>query len=131
MKKLFLLIALLPLMPALSIAQQPTGMSQEQMMQMMQNAQRMQECMSRVNQQALMEIGQRAKGMESEVKALCQAGKRRQAEKTAIAFGLEISNDENVKMARECGEMMRGSMPDMKYPTSEEDFKDRNICDGY
>ncbi len=131
MKKLYSLMAMALVMPTVALAQQPAGMSQEQMMQMMQQAQKMQECMSRVDQQALMQIGQRAKEMESEVKALCQAGKQKDAERTAMKFGLEISGDENVKTARECGEMMRGSMPDIKYPTSEKDFKDRNICDGY
>ena len=117
-------------MPLLSHAQQP-NMNQEQMQQMMQQAQQMQDCFAKVDQQALMAIGEKAKAMESEIKSLCQAGKRNEAQSTAIKFGLAMSQDENVAAARECGKMAQGMMPKMDFPTSEEEFKEQHLCDGY
>jgi len=111
-------------------AQQPV-MSQEQMMQMMQQAQQMQACFAKVDQQALMALGQKAQAMESEIKKLCQANQRSEAQSTAIQFGLEMSQDKNIKAARECGEMAQGMIPKMNYPTSEKDLEGRHICDGY
>lgn len=118
------------LVPLLGHTQQP-NISQEQMQQMMQQAQQMQTCMANIDQQALMALGQKAQAMESEIKSLCQANKRSEAQSTAIKFGLSISQDENIKLARECGEMAQGMLPKMDFPTSEKDFEARHICDGY
>lgn len=119
------------LLIALGVQAQQPGMSQEQMMQMMQQAQQMQACFAKVDQQALMALGQKAQAMESEIKTLCQANKRSEAQSTAIKFGMEMSQDKNIKAARECGEMAQGVMPKMNYPTSEKDLDGRHICDGY
>ncbi|MCP5213783.1 MAG: hypothetical protein H6995_02095 [Pseudomonadales bacterium] len=119
------------LLIALGVQAQQPGMSQEQMMQMMQQAQQMQACFAKVDQQALMALGQKAQAMESEIKKLCQANKRSEAQSTAIKFGMEMSQDKNIKAARECGEMAQGMMPKMNYPTSEKDLDGRHICDGY
>ncbi|MCB1663104.1 MAG: hypothetical protein KDI20_10915 [Pseudomonadales bacterium] len=119
------------LLIALGVQAQQPGMSQEQMMQMMQQAQQMQACFAKVDQQALMALGQKAQAMESEIKTLCQANKRSEAQSTAIKFGMEMSQDKNIKAARECGEMAQGMMPKMNYPTSEKDLDGRHICDGY
>ncbi|MCF7980588.1 MAG: hypothetical protein K9K86_01285 [Pseudomonadales bacterium] len=110
---------------------QPSGMTQEQMMQMMQQAQQMQACFAKVDQQALLALGQKAQAMESQIKSLCQANKPSEAQATAIKFGLEMSQDRNLKAAQECGEMAQGMMPKLDYPTSEKDFEGHHICDGY
>lgn len=127
MNKLLILLFASMLAPLTAQAQQPGGMSQEQMQRMMQ----MQTCFAKVDQQALMALGQKAQAMETEVKKLCKAGKRGEAQSTAIKFGLAMSKDKNVQAARECGEMARGMMPQMDYPTSEKDFEGGHICDGY
>ncbi len=110
---------------------QPPNISQEQMQQLMQQAQQVQACMANIDQQALMALSQKAQAMESEIKSLCQANKRSEAQGTGIKFGLSISQDENIKLARECGEMAQGMLPKMDLPTSEKDFETRHICDGY
>lgn len=106
-------------------------MNQEQMQQLMQQAQQMQACMSRIDQDAMMEMGQKAQAMEAKIKSLCQANKRDEALNAAIKFGRSMANDENVKIARECGEMTRGMLPKIEYPTSKEDARNRHICDVY
>lgn len=115
------------LLAAVAAAQQPAP-SQEQMMN---QAMEMQACFANLDQQALAAIGEQAQRMAEEVKSLCQAGKREQAQNTAIQFGKTVARDKTVQAARECGEMMRGMMPNLDYPTSEEEMKGRHVCDSY
>lgn len=126
----FSFIAVSALVLAGTVNAQP-GMDQQQMQQMMLQAQKMQECFAKVDQSALMALGQKAQAMESELKTLCKAGKRAEAQTTALKFGLEMAKDPNVAAAKECGGMMQGMMPKMSYPTSEKDMDGRHICDGY
>jgi len=130
MRIISLLAAIALITPLFAQAQQP-AISQEQMQKMMQQAEQMQACFAKIDQQALMAIGEKAKALESEVKTLCQAGKRSKAQQKAIEFGIKISKDKNIKTARECGEMMQGMLPKMDYPVSEDDFNGTHICDGY
>ena len=129
--KIIRLLAAIALIAPLQIQAQQPAIGQEQMQQMMQQAGQMQACFAKIDQQALMAIGEKARVMESEVRALCQAGKRSEAQRKAIAFGIKMSKDKNVKAARECGEMVRGMLPKMDYPVSEDDFKDQHLCDGF
>ena len=130
MKKQIAAILIFIVTPLSTQAQQ-LNMNQEQMQQLMQQAQQMQACMSRIDQVAMMEMGQKAQAMEAKIKSLCQANKRDEALNTAIEFGRSMANDENVKIARECGEMTRGMLPKIEYPTSKEDARNRHICDSY
>ncbi|PSJ17700.1 hypothetical protein [Nitrosomonas supralitoralis] len=111
-------------------AQQP-NFTPEQMQQLMQQAQQMEECMSGIDEKAMEALGKKSQAMEAEIKSLCQANKRSQAQSTAIQFGLSMSQDENIRIAKECGEMAMGMLPKMDYPTSEKDLKGRHICDSY
>lgn len=126
--KLALITALL--LPCIGYAQYPQ-MNEQQMQQMMQQATKMQACFAKVDQQALMALGQKAKAMEGEIRALCEEGKRSEAMAKAIKFGLSMSQDENVQAARKCGEMAKGMIPNMDFPSSEKDYEGRDICDGY
>ncbi len=130
MKKQIIIMFAFFLVPLLGHTQ-PPNISQEQMQQLMQQAQQVQACMANIDQQALMALSQKAQAMESEIKSLCQANKRSEAQSTAIKFGMSISQDENIKLARECGEMAQGMLPKMDFPTSEKDLEARHICDGY
>ena len=131
MKKQLITLLISSLLPIFTYAQQP-GLNPEQMQQLMQNAQQMQECMSRIDQNAMMAMSQRAQAMETQIKSLCQENKRDEALDTAIEFGRSIADDENVKIARECGEMVQGMLPAMEFPTDKNDVqKGRHICDDY
>ena len=106
------------------------GMSQADMQQMMQQAKKMEACMANVDQAALTAMSKKAETMEQEVKSLCRAGKRDEAQKRAMKFGLEMAANEEMKKMLQCGEMMRGMMPKIGMPTVEE-MENRHICDGY
>ncbi len=130
MKKQVSILFILILVPLFGHAQQPS-LNPDKMQRLMQQAAQMQACMSRIDQQAMMALGQEAQDVEAEIKSLCQANKRSQALNTAIEFGQSMDQDENIKIAKECGEMAQGMLPSMNFPTSEEDLKERHICDAY
>lgn len=106
------------------------GMNQADMQQMMQQAKKMEACMASVDQDALMALSEKSRAMEQEVKSLCQANKRDQAQSRAMEFGREMSANDEVNKMRQCGEMMKGMMPKIGMPTVEE-MKKSHICDGY
>ena len=115
------------LISSVVFAQQPE-LNQMQLQQLMQQAQQMQVCMSRIDQQALMAWSEKAQAVTADIKSLCKAGQRDKALDIAIEFGRAMAKDENLKIAQECGEMARSMMPDMSFPTSKEEVKERHIC---
>ncbi len=127
----FLLTTFLTLFTTLCIA--GPGMSEEQMQQMMQQAQAAQACFEKIDQSKFKELETKGKQMESEIKALCTAGKRDEAEKTAIKYGMEMNNDPALQEMKKCGEMMQGMMGQMEsfMPSIPEvnENDDSHLCD--
>lgn len=122
----------LMLLPALAFAQQNfQNMSQEDMQKMMANMQKMQACMQGVDQQELEAFSQRGQQMEQEVRKLCAAGKRDEAQSKAMAFGKEVMANQAMKQMTKCGEMMAGMMPKLPFleQVKEEKMKSTHICD--
>lgn len=108
----------------------PTGMSEEQMQQMMKQAEAAQACMQKVDQSQLKALEANGKKMQSEVKALCAAGKRDAAMNKAIQYSLEMKNDPALKEMSQCGQMMQGMMPKTYSPIEEgSDGKPSHVCD--
>lgn len=130
MKKQLTVLFILALIPVAGYTQQ-TGFNPEHMQQLMQQARQMQACMAQIDQNALAALGQRAQTVEAEIKSLCQSGKRDEAMDVAVTFGREMANDDNVRIARECGEMAQKMLPDFKFPTSKAEAKSSHICDVY
>lgn len=96
------------------------------MMQMFEAAEKARACMENVDQQVLERIDTEGKAMEAEVKALCESGKRGQAQKTALAFSRDVTSRPAVQEMRKCSEMMRGMIPDMvPFDDLESDLKNR------
>jgi hypothetical protein len=122
----------LTLIATLSMAVQAGGgMSEEQMQHMMEQAQKMQECMARIDQSGLDALAARADAMEKEVKALCDAGKRDQAQKLAIKYGREISASPEMQALQKCGEMAQGMMQQMPMMSDlGQEYDDQHVCDG-
>ena len=125
MRKLILMLAM---MPALVMAQSNSGMS-EDMMKMMEQAQKAQACMQDIDSSELNKLEQQGQQIEAEIKALCAAGKRDQAQSRAIAYSKEMMAMPTMQKMRECSELMRGMLPAMPFDDFEEEFKNKNICD--
>ena len=125
------LIALLLILPALASAQNFQNMSEADMQNMMQQAQKMRACMAGIDQSDLEKFEQRANQMQARVDTLCASGKRDEAQEEGIAFAREVSSNESMKKMQTCGKMMEGIMPGM--PTMLQDApgesKNQHICD--
>jgi len=107
-------------------------MSDEQMRQMMQNAQKIQECISNIDQAAIKSLAEKGKKVEREVKALCQAGERDQAQKMAMTFGREVNASKEMQAMKKCSNMGQGMMQNSPWMVSEDgkNPKGGHICDG-
>lgn len=108
------------------------GMNEQQMQQMMLDAQKAQACFSKFDKATFDEIEAKGRKMESEIKALCAAGKRDEAMSTAMKYGKQMHNDPKMKEIRKCSELMQGAMaamPQPFMPPTEEDREAGHICD--
>lgn len=124
------LIAVLFLSPAAPARADHGGMSDEQMQMMMENARKMQECMDRIDPSLFDQLEQKGREMETEIKALCAAGKRDEAEKKAMAYGREMNNTKGMKDLQKCGEMGKGMMEHMPVIREKmQEGKSGHICD--
>lgn len=133
MKKLT--IALLCLAPIISFAQNPMGMNEADMQKMMQQMQKAQACMEKIDQSELEALEKKSKQFEAEMKSLCASGKRDAAQDKAMVYMKEIGNSSAVKEAKRCGEMMEGVMQGMmqKMPlmSEDKDYTSQHVCDSY
>ncbi|MEX2517325.1 MAG: hypothetical protein WD572_10545 [Gammaproteobacteria bacterium] len=105
-------------------------MTEEQMQQMMQQAEQMQKCMTRVDESELEIFGARAEVMEQEINALCDAGQRDQAQQLALEYGKQISNSNVMQELKQCGDMAQvllEQLPGLSAQTAEAD--DLHVCD--
>ena len=119
------------ILPAIALAQNYPGMNQDDMQNMMQQMQKMQACMQEVDQSRLKEFEQQGQAVEREVKALCSAGKRDEAQNKAMEFGRQVATDPDMQKIMECGKMMSSAMPKMPYreQASEPDASSSHVCD--
>jgi hypothetical protein len=122
------LILILAFLPSLAMAQSNSGMSQD-MMKMMEQAQKAQACMQNIDTSEFEEIEQEGRKMETRIKSLCTDGKRDEAQKQAIAYSREMMSRPAMKQIRECSEMLRGMIPKMPFDNFEEEFENKHICD--
>lgn len=118
------------MVPWLAAAQGMADMDEAAMQQMMEQAEKMQNCMASVDQTEMDAFQQRAEQMEAEVDALCAAGKRDAAEARAMSFGKEMASNNAVQQMQKCGEGMMKTMPKVARTASEEsDGEPGHICD--
>ena len=107
------------------------GMSEQEMQHMMEQAQKMQECMARIDQSAMEAQAAKAEKVHKEMKALCDAGKRDKAQNLAIDYGNEVSKSKVMKEMKKCSEMADGmmqQMPMMQDMTN--NYENQHVCDG-
>lgn len=119
------------LLPVAAFAQLPQNMNEMDVQKMMQQAQAMQACMEQVDQAALEKFQQRATEVNQEIKSLCAAGKRDEAQKVAMDFGKEAEKNKAVQEMKKCGEMAKDMMPQQQTPGTYEDldYSKQHVCD--
>lgn len=118
------------LLPVAAFAQFPQGMNEMDVQKMMQQAQAMQACMEQVDQTALQKFQVRAREVNEEIKSLCAAGKRDEAQKVAMDFAMEAEKDKAVQEMKKCGELAKDMMPQQMPETYEDlDYSRQHVCD--
>jgi len=127
MKKLFCLFMFV--FPTLAFAQNYPGMNQGDMQKMMQQMQKVQQCMEGIDQSQLNDLQKRAEQMKNEIETLCAQGNRSKAQKTALSFSKEIAKDPSMNQMRKCGELAQGAIPNMPTMYDEKDMANKHVCD--
>ena len=123
----FFLILLLPLT---SFAQSYHSMDQAEIENLFQDIEtKYGSCMENIDEEKMQEFEQRSQEFDNEVKALCAAGKRDEAEKKAAAFGKEIASDPMMQQIQKCNKMMESMLSKMDYNLKDADIDDRHVCD--
>lgn len=117
------------LMAAPAMAQAPQGMDQQDMQVIMQQMQEMQECMADIDTNELKALEQRSKQLEAEVKSLCSAGKREDAQDKAIDFSKEIMASSTMQTMKKCTANVASMVPQMNVPDMVEQLKEKHVCD--
>ena len=120
-------VILLLLMSTAAIAQNYPGMNEADM----QKLQKMQSCMNDVDQEQLKALEQRQNQFDAEVNALCDSGKRDDAQKMAVLFEKEMTKNPTVQAASKCSEIAKGMMPEMPFMNQDENPSNQHVCDSY
>jgi predicted dinucleotide-binding enzyme len=134
LSRLFAVIVTFFLLQAGTVrAADPEGMSQEQMQQMMENAQKMHQCFENIDQDALEKLAKAGRQVEGEIRSLCRAGKRAEAQARAMDYARKVGNSGVIADIRKCDAMTQGMLQEMPGMLQElkEESKSGNghICD--
>lgn len=124
-----LTITLLFLIPVTCFAQNPMGMSEQDMKKMMQQMEEVQACMAKIDQSELEVLEQKAKIFEAEMKSLCTSGKRDAAQQKAMVYTKDIVKSAAVQAAKKCSEKMKGMMQTMPMMDQDKDYSSLHVCD--
>ena len=116
------------LLPAIALAADMQNMSQEDMQRMMQQAQKAALCMQNIAEEDMKKLEQRGYQFEAEVKALCDSGKRAEAQTKAIEFAKDFENDPAMVQMKKCGEGLESMMPEMAIADQDNDDSS-HVCD--
>ena len=126
-----LAVLIITVSPA-SLAQQPGSMDESQLQGMMQGMAQMAACMQNIDQDRLNALAEEGKAVHEDVKALCAAGKRDEAQARTMEFAHEFTRSPEFKQLQECGEMakqMVGNMPDYARYADSEEGEIKHVCD--
>ncbi len=105
--------------------------SEAQMQQMMQQAQAMQDCMANVDPRAMEALQADGEKMETELRALCAAGKRDEAQRRAVELGRKMAGSPALKEMAKCGDLAKGMLPPMAARAAGEGAGAGHVCDGF
>ena len=112
---------------SLAFSQDMMGMDQEKMQAMMQEMQKIQVCLSKLDMSALQAMQTEALHAQSDIKKYCESGQRDKAQKIAISFSKRMLSMHVISELKACTkDSPMASMMDIK----EKDFSTEHVCDG-
>lgn len=114
-------------------AQPMPDFNQGNMQAMMQQMQKMAACMEKVDQKRMKQLEKKATAFENNMKSLCSAGKRSEAQSQAMAFGKKMVDDPVVQQIQRCtknmADSMKGMMPPNAIDEMVDDYNSKHVCD--
>ena len=119
-------ITSLLLLGSLAYSQDMSQMNQEQMQIMMQEMQKMQVCMSKIDFSQLENLQTEATLIETELKRLCQEGKRDQAQSKAVNYAHKVMKMPALIQMQECSK--NSAMAELM-KINIDDFQTTHVCD--
>jgi hypothetical protein len=105
-----------------------TPLSENDMQRVMEQAQAMQACFAKIDQTALADLRSKGEAMAAEVKALCTAGRRDDAQHLALTHARTMIDSSAIKALGECGEMAKQMMPAIP-GLQDAQGKAQHVCD--
>ncbi len=130
--KHYISLAILTVSSFAANAQNPAGLSQEEMQQMLQAAQAMQTCLQQIDPATMERLRSQSMQLSTDIKTLCTDGKRDAAQDKALAFAKQTAKDPAMQTLIECGRQMHGKYPQLQqlaYADIERELADRHVCD--
>ena len=124
MKKI---ISTLLLSSLVLIAQNMPQMGGHNMENMMQEMQKMQTCMAKINFDSLAALQEEAVSVQQNIDELCKQGKREKAQSTAINFSDKVMKYPAIVQLKQCS---KGTSMQSMMQMSKQDFKNHHVCDG-
>ena len=95
---------------------------------MMQQAQAMQVCMANIDQQELDALRVEGEKFAAEIQSLCKAGKRDEAQATAITYGKQVVNEPVMQELKECAGMASMMIPQTMWAELENEDTQAHVC---
>ena len=123
-----ILIAFALLMAAPLCAQDFSNMDQAQIEGFMKQAQAMQVCMANIDQQELETLRVEGEKFAAEIQSLCKAGKRDEAQATAITYGKQMVDEPVMQELKECAGMASMMIPQTMWAELENDDTQAHVC---
>ena len=126
-----LVIISMLLMSISSIAQDRYGMDDVATQKMMEEMQKLQDCMANIDQSQFGDIERRQQQFEQEVRPLCASGRRDEAQKRAIKFGREMAGHPAIKEISKCSKLVNSDMAKEMLPDTDFNSEglDTHVCD--
>jgi len=117
----------LVLTSSLLLSDQMPSMNGQNMELMMQDMQKMQSCMAKVNFDSLAGLQEKAFSVQKEIEQMCKQGQRDKAQQTAISFSNEVMAFPAVVQLKACS---KGTSMESMMEMSKQDFEKNHVCDG-
>ena len=114
-----------------TFALNPYGINDPAMQKMMEEMQKYEECMSKIQQSQFIEIQRLEEEFVEEVRPLCASGNRDKAQKRAIKFGKDMSNHPVFTEIRKCGKLLTSELAKKDLDDMDFDYESSSIhvCD--
>ncbi|PHR55627.1 MAG: hypothetical protein COA44_10285 [Arcobacter sp.] len=99
----------------------------QDMEDMMQDMQKIQACMAKIDFNTLAGLQEKSFSVQKEVEDMCKNKQRDKAQERAIRFSNEVMSYPAIVQLKECS---KGSAMDGMLEATKTDFKNHHVCDG-